>query len=311
MDIDFSDFEELQKYLNKEMNPQEQKIFLSKIKANPDLAEFMTFEKDLKEYLFLKEADNNFQRFGLTKADFNIVPKSEDEKLRKKFIKNRTSKRVAFFSVNHRTFYLVAASLVMLIGSGFIFYFFRFQNKENSIAYTQTPSASNQNKINNDGVNSPNDKKDLTLQSYNENLDYSELVNEFYAKDDIPNSLPQILSSQLIDYKNNRYYSLQVIRPEYLRTISDKDVLDIAYYYRGISYIETKGYNEAIDNFKWVIDSSSNALLQTKAKWYLGLTYLKINNVKVALPLLNDVSNNEIDQVYKQKAKQLLKKILK
>lgn len=74
-------------------------------------------------------------------------------------------------------------------------------------------------------------------------------------------------------------------------------------YYLGLSYVITKQYEKAIEQFtkKSILDS----VYVEKANWALALVYLKQKNDDLAKPLLEKIAGS--DSEFSEKAKELLK----
>jgi predicted negative regulator of RcsB-dependent stress response len=79
-----------------------------------------------------------------------------------------------------------------------------------------------------------------------------------------------------------------------------------AHFFLGLSFIETKNYNKAIENLSFVITKNDFTFIE-HAKWYLALCYVKSDQVDRAFPILKDIVNS--DNYHKAKALDLLKKI--
>src|SRR5665213_191709 len=110
MAIDLLDFESIQKYLDGEMTPGEEKLFLKKVKKTPALTEFLDFENDLHSYLYSKESDKYSKQLNHTKADFNILHNANDKKLleaiRQNKLKAGSGGKVIDLFKNKRFYYL-------------------------------------------------------------------------------------------------------------------------------------------------------------------------------------------------------------
>lgn len=80
-------------------------------------------------------------------------------------------------------------------------------------------------------------------------------------------------------------------------------------FYSGIAYIETQYYNEAITAFKKIIEGEDN-LYSEHAGWFLGLTYLRINETDKAIQVFEDIKN-DANNYYQQQADELYSKLSK
>lgn len=65
--------------------------------------------------------------------------------------------------------------------------------------------------------------------------------------------------------------------------ILDKDSSNIAvWFYNGISYIETNRIDDALKAFRYIVDDKNNLYVE-HAEWYLGLCYLKNEQIDFAV----------------------------
>jgi tetratricopeptide (TPR) repeat protein len=95
---------------------------------------------------------------------------------------------------------------------------------------------------------------------------------------------------------------------ELFLNILSKDTSNIAvYFYYGISNIETKNYNIAINTFNKIIKQNDNLYIE-HAEWYKGLCYLKSNQKNKAINEFTKIANNP-DNYYNKKAKDILEKL--
>ena len=79
-------------------------------------------------------------------------------------------------------------------------------------------------------------------------------------------------------------------------------------FYKGIAYLEMNKPNEAIKSLQIVINNENNELI-ADAEWYLGLAYLKANDIANAKKQFKRVS--EKYSYYKNKADEIINKIQK
>lgn len=78
-----------------------------------------------------------------------------------------------------------------------------------------------------------------------------------------------------------------------------------AYFFIGLSYMETKTYDKAITSFHAIIAEQDTAFIE-HAEWYMALCYVRTNQTKQASNLLKHISDS--NSFYKIKAIDLLKK---
>lgn len=90
--------------------------------------------------------------------------------------------------------------------------------------------------------------------------------------------------------------------------ILDQDDSNIAcWFYYGISCIETESYRDAEQAFSHIIKDNQNLYVE-HAEWYLGLTYLKDNQLKKAKSQFETIASND-ENVHQTDAAKLLKKL--
>jgi len=148
-------------------------------------------------------------------------------------------------------------------------------------------------------------------------IDYTEIFNSMYRKDQVPALQPEVLEGSLADYKKSLYDSIQNIDllslpkrklrggPEEVN--STQNIMAIGHYYKGQAYIETHDDDKAKLNLKWVTDSAFDQALIGKAQWYLALIYVKEKNKPQAIVLLKAVKRNSDATTYNKKAEELLR----
>jgi hypothetical protein len=301
MDIDLLDFESIQKYLDGEMTPGEEKLFLEKVKKTPPLAEYLDFENDLHSYLYSKESDKYSRQLKYTKADFNIPHDAKDKKLLEAIRKNKLKaggggKIINLFK-NKRFYYIAVASISGILVTIGIINYFKSQPK-NTPAYTENKKTRPADTVNGKKYQGAN---------------YASLADTFYKKDSVAPSKNQLSSQELKDFNKGDYNSIQKINPDKVYNTGnkneDKQAKELSYYYKGLSYIETNDPGNAIKNLQWVVDSTKDQQLRVKADWYLALMYLKTNDTAKAVPLLDSVKNNNAEFLLKEKAILLLDKM--
>jgi tetratricopeptide (TPR) repeat protein len=124
------------------------------------------------------------------------------------------------------------------------------------------------------------------------------------------------------NYKNGEYKKAitsfnevieRIESPEF-STRGDEDGINqylfYAYYYKAQSYMAIDSFAEAIGDLRKALQKSPDNYWKSKVQWYLALTYLKKGQVKWAKALLNEVAKNKNSGEYKQKANQLLSKLM-
>jgi tetratricopeptide (TPR) repeat protein len=79
-----------------------------------------------------------------------------------------------------------------------------------------------------------------------------------------------------------------------------------ARFFIGVSYIETKNFDKAIENLNFVIAQNDTAFVE-HAEWYLSLCYVKTNQMSKAKTLLHKIANGTT--FYKMMASDALSKM--
>ena len=124
--------------------------------------------------------------------------------------------------------------------------------------------------------------------------------------------MPDMLAMVPANYKNSDYSfreidldKVPISRGSSNDINSKQNILQLAHYYKGLSYVETNDYKKAIENLQWVITNAINDQIKIKAQWYLALIFLKEGNKK-ANALLLSVSKNDKAIPYNRKAGDIL-----
>ena len=112
-----------------------------------------------------------------------------------------------------------------------------------------------------------------------------------------------VLNSAIQWYNRNNY---QAAINQLDKIIQSDPFSTAAHFYRGLSYIETKDYGKAIENFSFIINQN-NSRYTENAQWYLALCYIKTNQTGIASIALNKIAAG--NSYYKLKASDLLRKM--
>jgi len=112
-----------------------------------------------------------------------------------------------------------------------------------------------------------------------------------------------VLNSAIQWYNRNNY---QAAINQLDKIIQSDPFSTAAHFYRGLSYIETKDYGKAIENFSFIINQN-NSRYTENAQWYLALCYIKTNQTGSASIALNKIAAG--NSYYKLKASDLLRKM--
>lgn len=106
-------------------------------------------------------------------------------------------------------------------------------------------------------------------------------------------------SDAFYEYDSGNYEKSLVL---FSKIYADEGV-DYALFYKAMSLMELKRYEEAIASFEQFKTADNNAF-SPFVKWYKALSYLKINEKEKAIELLNELAGKENPQ--QQTAKKLL-----
>jgi len=143
--------------------------------------------------------------------------------------------------------------------------------------------------------------------------DEAALFNRFYRKDKLPETYPIFLADAFTRYEAGDYTALQQLNlsgiPETRGSDALKDkeqILQLAHYYKGISYLETGNTAKAILHFDWVLKNKPARELLTKTEWYLALACLQEHEQGKAKELLKKVLGNSRQNKFSKDAKALL-----
>lgn len=134
------------------------------------------------------------------------------------------------------------------------------------------------------------------------------LFNQYYSSENIVDQTrsDQNIVEAVIKFQQKDFQKAS----ELFKSILDKDNANIAvWFYYGISNIETKNYDNAINAFNTIIKQNDNLYIE-HAEWYLGLCYLKINQKDKALAQFVVVASNP-DNFHRQEAKNIIEKLEK
>lgn len=130
------------------------------------------------------------------------------------------------------------------------------------------------------------------FKSYNK-TNYYRSANESSATD---------LTIALNEYSNQNYEKSWIL----LKEISDRDKTDAAFFFRGMSAMETNKLDDAILSLKKVMSNDSSLYID-QATWYLALCYLKNDDRVNARIYLKKVIDNNYN--HKGDAEEILGKI--
>ncbi len=277
---------QIQLYLERSLVGQELKGFRKKLKEDEPFRKlFLDYQKAWnlieKQHLKLTLKDRLKERFGMSQYAIsldqikeevgifsaNTAPDSEDEKMLQAVMKAFMKRR---FRNNRRIGFLlaIAASIILFIGLPVTFHLNQV-SRTSALVYEQyfTP--------------------------------YPYLLHERSIPDD-----DSALDSKAMYFYNNRNYSEAAV-------IMEKNSMDslpnpIQNLYLGVCYMEMKQYENAIRIFEDIISKDQN-FTYNQARWFLGLTYLKLNKRSKATEQLIILQSDSC--LYTKQAIEILKKL--
>jgi len=133
------------------------------------------------------------------------------------------------------------------------------------------------------------------------------LFNEYYSADnlvDVTRAGDANIVEAVIKFQGKDY----PMAARLFDNILQKDNGNIAcWFYYGISCIETENYAKAEKAFNHIISDDQNLYIE-HAEWYLGLTFLKNNQVSKAKAQFEKIASNP-DNFHRKDAKNLLQKL--
>lgn len=330
MEITLEQYERIQNYLDGIMTPPEEKDFLIELDKNISFKESFEFERDLRQNLTSILDKKNI--FDEENAYFKTDKKAEDYDSIKSLIEkagNEWSEENKKFSsaafnisdkesgpgkskvVHIKSWSVITAAACIVIA---IISLVWFSHKDSSTLIVKSNST---NDIKKDSGSTnivktiPNDSS-KNINPGTQKINYSALFKKYYAKDTSNPKMPDMLAMVPANYRNGDYSfreidlgKIPISRGSSNDINSKQNILQLAHYYKGLSYVETNDYKKAIENLQWVITNAINDQIKIKAQWYLALIYLKEGNKK-ANALLLSVSKNEKAIPYNRKATDIL-----
>jgi hypothetical protein len=140
---------------------------------------------------------------------------------------------------------------------------------------------------------SPND---IVYNQYYETIDVHSSTNDGFR-----GISPEFIKAVELYY--NRDY--RAASTTFLNVSESKPQWVSPRFYAGISAMELEHYPTAIEHLTWVV--AQNRAFIREAKWYLGLAYLKIDEVPKATSCFEELSSS--DGIYQNSAREILNQI--
>jgi hypothetical protein len=258
----------VQKYLDKEMSGEEIKAFEEELKVNPDLYEELLFHKEVDSAIKELIEENMFLK------NLEIAHDSYLKTMKKGGKTNIFSRKFAFMPEEDRpktrpvVWYAAAAAATLIIGSAA---FFAIQSGGDSPdrLYAEYKIPYEIGGVQRSGSNTTEDLY-MTALALFEQKDYKACIANFD------------------------------------KLIAQGNVKPSVYYYKGLALLETDNAREAIKNLK-IIAGNNQSELQQEAEWFLGLAYLKAEDVVNAKIQFAHIE--KLYKYYKVKAREILDKL--
>lgn len=135
---------------------------------------------------------------------------------------------------------------------------------------------------------------------------YSIMEFDFSSRSAVSNHNDPYLAEGVRSFLEGDYQLSKDRLQEYVNTDSGNIVT--ACFFLGLCQLELGNYFEAVSNFKKV-SKGEFSYYQEHSKWYLALTYLKMNNLSEAEKIFKEFSLHK--SIYSSKSSSILRKISK
>ncbi len=256
------------KYLNGELKREELDVFEEKLKTDTLLQQELKLEQDLDKIIL----DEDVLGFRKELVDIRQEMKNDKGQSEGKGNEETIEIKLGDRSQSSGKWYLLAASIAIMVGLAGYFYFMQNQTYSNERLFAQYYSVYPSDIAERSDEISPSDSFVLGLMEYEE--------GDFYDA--------------------SRFLSLAV---------ENDDQNFSAHLYLGVSFLEMDSLSRAIKGFNIIINDRNN-LFVDQAKWYLALTYIKADdekNQKEIHDLLGSIIQENGDRA--KEAKEILEKI--
>ena len=239
----------IDKYLNGELEEKELFEFNKRLKTDKQLQRELKLEEELNPAIGDEDViDFRKEIIEVRKSMLNENSFKED-------LSNRP-KTIPIFSKN-KQWYLIAASVIVLLGISIYFFFVSNSNLTNDQLYAQY---------------------------------YAPYPASISIRSD-DTSINNSVTLGFIEYEKSNFGEAVI----YFNSAKKADSTNIPVrFYLGIACMETGLLSEAESNFKIVIENKFN-LFTEQAKWYLALTYLKSGDDKYR-PQINQLLNEIVEE---------------
>jgi tetratricopeptide (TPR) repeat protein len=135
-------------------------------------------------------------------------------------------------------------------------------------------------------------------------LSNSMLFSQYYDNAVVDQKRGDVTEEAIIKFQSNDFTEATPLFKEII--LKDSSNIAVWFYY-GVANLELQDYKKSEDAFKTIIKNTDNLYVE-HAEWYLGLCYLKANNVKDAIYQFNIVAADSTNY-HNKDAKAILMKI--
>jgi tetratricopeptide (TPR) repeat protein len=149
-----------------------------------------------------------------------------------------------------------------------------------------------------------------SLYLFNKKSPSEEIFAEYFKP--YPNTIPLLrgnkaiaeLQEAMMEYEHENYDpALKILQ----KILDAKPEFMVAHFYSGISNLCLDKPQQAIIHFKIVIEDRNNDFKE-QAEWYLGLAFIKNNDIKSSKLSFQEIINK--DGIYKEKSVQILNNVV-
>lgn len=278
--------EEIDNYLDGELQGNELRQFENELLMNPELAEAVDKFRNLYDFIRQQHAkmmSGTGKKYRIEDQEINELidtyrlkngeEEPEDEKLFRKKLENAYRNHIQNTRkhglMKTRRIWFAAAAIGLLIIVTSVIYYLQNKTYSNERLYS------------------------MYYEPYNKNI---------FTR--IESGEPEgIFMQAMIKYADEDYENALDL---FKRVPSTDDLILPAHFYSGISFMQTGQYHEAASSFLFIIKHLDNELIY-QSEWYLGLCYLKTNETDKAFTQFKKITGS--NSIYKENAEDILKNI--
>jgi hypothetical protein len=311
--------EYIERYFEEKMNPDEKKEFEDRCIQDPAFAREVAVYAMMQDQMARQWKEEKKQEFNSLAAESSgsrivAMPgtKPNQGKLR---------------TLNSWKYAAIAASVVLVIAVGVVFYFQYAKQDSSELAKNENKNQQQQiidtarsPKENIDSNKPADNPKEVPLPE-TDIAKYDQLVAMNFKPDKIPANTEGLLADAFDEYKKGNYkeairsyketegmLEVETRGEDEQEEKERKQILFYARYYSAISHMANGNPLRAIAEFKSA-GLGPDKYWQNKIRWYSALAYLKTGKITIAKSLLEQVVADTHSRDYKKKAAALLNDI--